>query len=87
VSRRGDHATAKRRRGCVWRAVPERRFAELVGCLILGAAVDAPDDVADAALAVAERTLDLVGRGLNPPQAYQVALIELGVVGMLGRWA
>jgi hypothetical protein len=56
-----------------------RRFSELVGCLMLGAAVAAPDDVAAIALEVAERTLALIDEGLPPRVAYQMALMNLGL--------
>ena len=69
------------RRGCVWRAVPSRRFLELVGCLVLGAAVDAPDDIAGVAVLVARRTVELVAEGVTPPAAYEMALGDVGLAG------
>ena len=68
----------RRRRECVWRAVPSRRFMELVGCLVLGGTVDAPDDVADLAVAVARRTAELIIiEGERPDLAYEQAISEL----------
>jgi hypothetical protein len=63
----------------VWRALPDRRLAELVGALVIGQAVNAPDEVAGVALVLAGRVLELVGQGLTPPAAYQAALGELGL--------
>ena len=62
----------------VWyRVVPERRLAELVGTLVLGLPVDAPDDMADAVVAVARGTLRLIGCGVAPGVAYERTVRQL----------
>jgi hypothetical protein len=66
----------RHRRGCAWRVVPSRRFAELVGCLVLGLPADVPDGIADPVVAVAQRTLQLVADGMSPAAAYERALAE-----------
>lgn len=45
--------------------------------MMLGVPVDAPDDVAPVAVAVARRTLELVAGGYGPAAAYEQALVEL----------
>lgn len=49
--------------------------------MLLGFAVDVPDDLAPAAVSVAERTLALVDDGERPADAYRAALVEAGLWG------
>lgn len=45
--------------------------------MLVGVAVDAPDDIANLALAVAQRTLRHVHDGAHPAMAYERAVQEL----------
>ena len=65
-------------RGCVSVQTPPLRFMQLVGVALLGGPIVAPDEIAQVAEAVADRTLAIcLDEGRPPWTAYDMAVDEI----------